>query len=158
MAFFGTAGYTAFGNQTTAPITLNLIGDGWAIFVKCALCLGLYLTYPVMMFPIWTILEDWLPDGKVMQTLFRCLLVTLTAIVAFSVPDFGTFLSLVGSSMCTILGFILPGYFHLAVMQKELKSWQIGIDGFLVVGGLAYGLLGTYNSFLNLLNGEESIP
>jgi hypothetical protein len=43
-------------------------------------------------------------------------------------------------------------------MQKELKSWQIGIDGFLVVGGLAYGLLGTYNSFLNLLNGEKSIP
>jgi proton-coupled amino acid transporter len=158
MAFFGTAGYMAFGNQTTAPITLNLIGGGWATFVKCALCLALYLTYPVMMFPIWTISEDWLPDGKVAQALFRCILVILTAIVAFSVPDFGKFLSLVGSSICTILGFILPCYFHLAVMRKELKYWQIGIDGFLIFGGLAFGLLGTYNSFLNLLNGEESIP
>jgi proton-coupled amino acid transporter len=158
MAFFGTAGYMAFGKQTTAPITLNLTGGGWATFVKCALCLALYLTYPIMMFPIWTISDDWLPDGAVTHTIFRCLLVLLTAIVAYSVPDFGNFLSLVGSSICIILGFILPCYFHLVVMQKELKYWQVAINGFLILGGALFGLLGTYNSFMNLLKGEESIP
>lgn len=44
MAFFGTAGYWAFGDETKAPITLNL-GTHWsATFVKCALCVGLYFT------------------------------------------------------------------------------------------------------------------
>lgn len=161
MAFFGTAGYMAFGDATQAPITLNLIGDGWATFVKGALCLALYLTYPIMMFPIWHITEDLLSqlhDSVVMNTAFRCLLVVLSASVAYAVPNFGSFLSLVGSSICTILGFILPCYFHLAVMRKELKHWQIGLDVFLIGGGALFGILGTYNSFLNLVNGVEAIP
>lgn len=123
MAFFGTAGYMAFGDDTMAPITLNLVGQGWATFVKGALCLALYLTYPIMMFPIWHITEDLfsqLHDNAFLNTSFRCILVILTAIVAYSVPNFGSFLSLVGSSICTILGFILPCYFHLAVMRNEM--------------------------------------
>ena len=44
MAFFGSAGCIAFGDDTKAPITLNLGTDWTATFVKCALCLGLYLT------------------------------------------------------------------------------------------------------------------
>lgn len=51
MAVFGAAGYIAFGDQTEAPITLNMASDWSAIFVKLALCLGLYLTFPIMMFP-----------------------------------------------------------------------------------------------------------
>lgn len=50
MAVFGCCGYFAFGSVTAAPITLNLDGDVSTI-VKLALCLGLYLTYPIMMFP-----------------------------------------------------------------------------------------------------------
>jgi len=56
MAFFGTAGYLAFGDATLAPVTLNLPPHNVAArWVKSALCVGLYLTYPVMMFPIWNI-------------------------------------------------------------------------------------------------------
>lgn len=159
MAFFGTAGYMAFGDDTQAPITLNLEGNGWATFVKVALCLALYLTYPIMMFPIWHISEDLmsrLHDSVVMNTLFRCLLVVLTAIVAYAVPNFGSFLSLVGSSICTILGFILPCYFHLAVLRKEMPSWQVGLDSFLIIGGVLFGIMGTYNSFMDLMNGRGS--
>lgn len=161
MAFFGTAGYMAFGDDTKAPITLNLVGDGWATFVKGALCLALYLTYPIMMFPIWHITEDLfsqLHDSAIANTAFRCLLVVLTALVAYAVPNFGSFLSLVGSSICTILGFILPCYFHLAVMRKEMPYWQVGLDSLLMCGGVFFGIVGTYNSFQNLVNGEEAIP
>jgi proton-coupled amino acid transporter len=77
--------------------------------------------------------------------------------VAYSVPNFGSFLSLVGSSICTILGFILPCYFHLAVLRKELPYWQVGLDCLLMIGGVLFGMLGTYQSFVNLLNGSESI-
>jgi proton-coupled amino acid transporter len=51
MAVFGVAGYIAFGDGTEAPITLNMTSNWAAIFVKLALCLGLYLTFPIMMFP-----------------------------------------------------------------------------------------------------------
>lgn len=160
MAFFGTAGYMAFGDDTVAPITLNLVGQGWATFVKGALCLALYLTYPIMMFPIWHITEELfsqLHDSVVLNTGFRCILVVLTASVAYAVPNFGSFLSLVGSSICTILGFILPCYFHLAVMRKEMPYWQVGLDCVLMSGGAMFGILGTYQSFINLMNGNEPI-
>jgi|Transcript_16125 proton-coupled amino acid transporter len=160
MAFFGTAGYMAFGDNTMAPITLNLVGQGWASFVKGALCLALYLTYPIMMFPIWHISEELftpLHENVVWNTAFRCILVVFTATVAYSVPNFGSFLSLVGSSICTILGFILPCYFHLAVLRKELPYWQVGLDCLLMVGGVLFGMLGTYQSFVNLVNGSASI-
>eukprot|EP00980_Cylindrotheca_fusiformis_P031051 scaffold25748_cov220-Cylindrotheca_fusiformis.AAC.1 len=51
MAIFGAAGYIAFGNQTKEAITLNMPQNWTAAFVKLALCLGLYLTFPIMMFP-----------------------------------------------------------------------------------------------------------
>jgi len=51
MAFFGAAGYIGFGNATEAPITLNMASNWSTMFVKLALCLGLYLTFPIMMFP-----------------------------------------------------------------------------------------------------------
>ena len=48
MVFFGTLGYLGFGSDTASPITLNLKGS-IATCVKLSLCVGLYLTYPVMM-------------------------------------------------------------------------------------------------------------
>ena len=84
----------------------------------------------------------------------RCGLVVCTAMVAYSVPDFGKFLSLVGSSICTILGFILPTYFHVATMKSELAFWQICLDAILLVGGVSFGILGTIQSIQKLANGE----
>lgn len=159
MAVFGSAGYLAFGDATRAPVTLNLGAEHFyaATFVKGSLCLGLYFTYPVMMFPIWQISETLSPslaESKLQRIAFRSCLVVLSATVAYGVPDFGEFLSLVGSSICTILGFILPCYFHWAVLGSESPLWQIGLNWFLIVGASIFGMMGTYNSFVALLEGE----
>jgi len=61
------------------------------------------------------------------------------------------FLSLVGASICSILGLILPGYFHLIAFDQEAKIWQIGLDWFLIVFGFVFGAIGTYESFTSLL-------
>lgn len=147
-----------FGDETQAPITLNLSGSWTATFVKTALCLALYLTYPVMMFPVWTILEESIPrvreDAKA-QVILRSALVVCTAIVAYSVPDFGKFLSLVGSSICTILGFVLPPFFHWSTMKADLKFWQLALDSILIVGGVVFGVLGTLQSIQKLAAGED---
>lgn len=157
MALFGAAGYWAFGTGTIAPITLNLTSAWSATFVKLALCLGLYLTYPIMMFPIWSIFEGFSPRfGEHVPTrvAMRASVVLISGIVAYSVPNFGKFLSLVGSSICTILGFILPCYFHLYVMRKEMPWWQFFLDVFLVVGGTLFGAIGTYQSVVAMMQGE----
>lgn len=158
MSLFGTAGYMGFGENTQAPITLNLTDSNVALLVKSALCLALYLTYPVMMFPVWNITETILlstRDHTVTRVAFRSALVVLTAMVAWLVPDFGAFLSLVGSSICTVLGFILPCWFHWKVMGNELPNWQVGLDLFLMVGGGVFGVLGTYQSITSLGGGDE---
>lgn len=159
MAVFGTAGYFAFGDNTRAPVTLNLGAEHFyaATFVKASLCLGLYFTYPVMMFPIWQISETLRPSlaaSTSQRILFRTSLVLFSATVAYAVPDFGKFLSLVGSSICTILGFILPCYFHWAVLGADSPMWQKALNCFLMVGGALFGLMGTAKSFLDMLQGD----
>lgn len=157
MVVFGSCGYWAFGDNTLAPITLNLASHWSAVFVKCTLCLGLYLTYPIMMFPIWAICEAHPliangPDRH--RVILRTSAVCCSALVAYAVPNFGKFLSLVGSSICTLLGFVFPSYFHLWALGKEMPVWQKGLDGFLLVGGLLFGLMGTFQSFTAMLEGE----
>ena len=163
MVVFGSAGYWAFGDATMAPITLNMSSHWSATFVKCALCLGLYLTYPIMMFPIWTIVESSHPiftqesNGgayNVYRIAMRASLVVTSAMVAYGVPNFGKFLSLVGSSICTLLGFVFPMYFHLYVMGKDLPFWQKCLDVVLLVGGFSFGCLGTFQSLVAMMEGE----
>lgn len=160
MVLFGVAGYWAFGNNTQAPITLNLTSAWSATFVKLALCLGLYLTYPIMMFPIWNIMEqpNYYPrlqsDARA-RAMVRGGIVVASATVAFVMPNFGTFLSLVGSSICTLLGFVFPCWFHLKVCGKELPWWQYGLDVVVLSGGCLFGALGTYQSIRAMLEGDE---
>jgi proton-coupled amino acid transporter len=175
MVVFGSAGYWAFGDNTLAPITLNMTSSRSATFVKCALCLGLYLTYPIMMFPIWTICETAHPifaeqqpqpqphggtgasgrgGGDKYRIVLRGTVVVVSAWVAYGVPNFGKFLSLVGSSICTLLGFVFPMYFHLYVLGRELPVWQRVLDVLLLFGGVVFGVLGTWQSLLAMMQGE----
>ena len=55
---FGAVGYAAFGEGTHDVITQNL-PTGWSTFaVKLALCCALFFTFPVMMVPVYEILEN----------------------------------------------------------------------------------------------------
>ena len=153
MVLFGSAGYWAFGDSTQAPITLNMASHWSATFVKCALCLGLYLTYPIMMFPIWTIVESPTISNK-SRFMVRSSMVCASALIAYAVPNFGVFLSLVGSSICTLLGFVFPSYFHLYTVGKDLPFYQKCLDVFLLVGGVSFGCMGTYTSVVAMMEGE----
>ena len=153
MVVFGSAGYWAFGSVTAAPITLNMANTWSAGFVKCALCLGLYLTFPVMMFPIWNIVEY--PDMPAKRRkILRCSIVMCSATVAYLIPNFGKFLALVGASICTLLGFVFPSYFHLYAVGKDLPLREKALDIFLLVGGLSFGSFKTFHSIKDMLAGE----
>lgn len=162
MAFFGTCGYVSFGNDTVSPISLNLKGES-AAFVQMALCLALYFTYPMMMFPVSDVLEDLLfketmkpPNTYWPSRWFRCGMVLTTATVAYTLPNFGKFLELVGASICTLLGFILPCFFHLKVFGKsELSVWQYVLNIAIIGIGIFFGAVGTWDAILKLMEKEE---
>jgi proton-coupled amino acid transporter len=84
----------------------------------------------------------------------RATIVVISASVAYGVPNFGKFLSLVGSSICTLLGFVFPMYFHLHVLGKELPLWQKILDVSLMVGGFIFGIMGTWQSLIAMFTGE----
>jgi proton-coupled amino acid transporter len=159
MCLFGSVSYAAFGSDTLAPITLNLGQSRAAALVQGALCVALYLTYPVMMFPVWTICEERIlhTTNPAIRVVVRIGVVVLTAVVAYTTPDFGDYLSLVGSSLCIILAFLLPCYFHLALFGKELSWYERAFNYFLIVGGTLFGIVGTVQSFESLMTSEEEV-
>lgn len=57
-ASFGVAGYLAFGESTEDVLTLNLQGHGGlATSVKLFFCAGLFFAYPMMLFPVFDLLQ-----------------------------------------------------------------------------------------------------
>ncbi|KAL4101878.1 hypothetical protein PRIC1_005626 [Phytophthora ramorum] len=128
-ATFGICGYLAFGNDTDAVITLNFSGSGGLVtLVRVFLCLGLFFTYPVMLFPVFEVLQPMAKCGNKVENprttqakgvLLRAGVVLLTAVIAAAIPDFGRFISFIGSTCCSLLAFILPAYFHLRLFHDE---------------------------------------
>ncbi|PKA60388.1 Lysine histidine transporter 1 [Apostasia shenzhenica] len=156
---FGIFGYLAYGDETMDIITLNLPNDWSAIAVKVGLCIALAFTFPIMMHPIYDIIEMKLASVEWFQKLCnnsrseqvglqgaRILTLILVAIVASVVPGFGDFISLVGSTVCALLSFVLPATFHLVLMGAKLKFWQRAADCFIFLTGLAFAGYGTFDA------------
>lgn len=81
----------------------------------------------------------------------RALIVLLAAYIAVSVPGFGIFISLVGSTVCAMLAFVLPGLFHLKIFQGELSWFTRLFDYVLIIFGITFGTIGTYNTLASVL-------
>ena len=148
---FGALGYFAFGAETRDIITANL-GAGWvSILVQLGLCINLFFTFPLMMNPVYEIVERRFWGGSYCLWL-RWLLVLIVSLVALFVPNFADFLSLVGSSVCCGLGFVLPALFHLLMFKEELgwKGWTLDVG--IVALGLVLGVAGTWYSLMEIFS------
>ncbi|EEY54291.1 Amino Acid/Auxin Permease (AAAP) Family [Phytophthora infestans T30-4] len=153
-ATFGICGYLAFGNDTDAVITLNFEGSGGLVtLVKVFLCLGLFFTYPVMLFPVFEVLQPMVACGNKLENpqttqkkgiVLRAGVVLLTAVIAAGVPDFGRFISFIGSTCCSLLAFILPAFFHLRLFSDEPSTCgnrlrQVFLCGMMLLGSVMLG-------------------
>ncbi|KAK9678664.1 hypothetical protein RND81_11G225900 [Saponaria officinalis] len=148
-ASFGALGYFAFGEETRDIITTN-IGTGIvSTLVQLGLCVNLFLTFPLMMNPVYEVLERRWSQGS--YSLWgRWLMVLVVCLVAFSVPNFADFLSLVGSSVCIALGFVFPCLFHLIVFKDEMSFGRLVLECSIIVIGIVLGVYGTYSSLLEI--------
>lgn len=150
---FGLLGYLAFGENTRDIITANMGKGLISTLVQLGLCINLFFTFPLMMHPVYEIVERRLSGGRYCIWL-RWLLVLLVSLIALLVPNFGDFLSLVGSSVCCGLGFVLPSLFHLLVCKEDMswKGWSadMGIIGL----GLVLGISGTWYSLMEIFSSK----
>ncbi|KAG2702993.1 hypothetical protein I3843_06G109700 [Carya illinoinensis] len=150
---FGALGYLAFGEETQDMITANLGAGLVSTLVKLGLCVNLFFTLPIMMNPVYEIVERKFWDGAYCLWL-RWLLVFLVSLVALLVPNFADFLSLVGSGVCCALGFVLPAVFHLLVFKEEMgwKGWCLDVG--IVVLGIVLGVSGTWYALQAILSSK----
>ncbi|KAL5999493.1 hypothetical protein ACLOJK_037778 [Asimina triloba] len=78
--------------------------------------------------------------------LFRAASVLALAVIASFVPGFGALVSLVGSTFCALLSFVLPAIFHLALATPSFP--QRILDRCISLFGVAFACYGTYTAVL----------
>ncbi|RWR84576.1 amino acid transporter ANTL1-like protein [Cinnamomum micranthum f. kanehirae] len=141
---FGALGYFAFGQETRDIITINFGKGLISGLVQMGLCINLFFTFPLMMNPVHEVFERRFWGGRFCLWL-RWVVVLAVCLVALLVPNFADFLSLVGSSVCIVLGFVLPALFHLIVFKEDM-DWkgQCSLDTAVTLG--------------NVLHFEVSVP
>ncbi|XP_034677801.1 amino acid transporter AVT3B-like, partial [Vitis riparia] len=147
---FDTLGYFAFGEETKDIITTNLGQGPLSIMVQLDLCVNLFFTFPLMMNPVYEVMERRFRDGAYCLWL-RWVAVLGVILVALMVPNFADFLSLVGSSVCCVLAFVLPSLFHLIVFKDQLRK-DMALDVAILVLGLVFGVSGTWSSLSEIVS------
>ncbi|KAI5056984.1 hypothetical protein GOP47_0028802 [Adiantum capillus-veneris] len=150
---FAMLGYAAFGESTKQIITLNLQSGIEAMLIKSAISFALLLAIPLVLNPAFELVERRFSHRKLSLAL-RTLVVLVVCLLATTVKQFTVFLSLVGSSISCLVGFIIPAAIHIKVMKEDDEnpptSLMFFADVFLIVFGLAFGAFGTTVSFLEL--------
>jgi proton-coupled amino acid transporter len=140
--------YVAWGSAIQDMVTANLPQRApIVITVELLYCAGLFLTFPIMMWPAVQILEgsrlfralECCGGGgnPLMQSIvFRTLLVAVVSIAAIFIPKFGLFVGLIGCLSCSMLAFILPAMFSLKLDHSERsRPLRWFMVGFGVIGG-----------------------
>ncbi|KAM5559209.1 hypothetical protein ABKV19_020723 [Rosa sericea] len=151
-ALLGFFGYMAYSDQTRDIITLNLPQTWSSKGLLIGLCLGLVFAFPIMLHPINEIIEGNLTKdsstgmGKLGVYMSRTMVVMVSAVLASCEPAFGVFTSLVGSTVCALISFVLPATFHLTLFGSSLQFWQKTLDFFILLCGLLFAVYGTYNA------------
>lgn len=153
-ALFAVLGYAAFGENTQQVITLNLESGIETIVVKVAICFSLFLAFPLVLNPMFELVERRFSQRKISLG-FRTLLVFAIFLLATTVKQFTVFLSLAGSSISCLAGFILPAAVHIKVIKEDVDNPPTFLiyaaDISLIVFGVIFGAFGTTVSFLELL-------
>mmetsp|Transcript_15290 Transcript_15290/g.33115 ORF Transcript_15290/g.33115 Transcript_15290/m.33115 type:complete len:550 (-) Transcript_15290:601-2250(-) len=154
---FGLVGYLAFRDTTDEIITRNLPPNGVSVLVKVSLCVGLYFTYPIMLFPVFELMEEFMQCStdtnfvEIKRNVFRSLFVAFTAFISWVIPNFGIFISLIGATASAALAFVLPSVFYLILRRADMSWFQITREVVCISVGVVGGVLGTMNAIWDVM-------
>jgi len=147
---FGLFGYAAYGAETRDMIVFNIPQNKITSFLRLFYCLGVFFTYPVMLFPMYQVTESkfrCLRDSTKCwrRIAFRTVLVVLTGVIGMQIPHFGLFLGIIGSVACSLLAFVLPAFFHL---KRPDRTEASRLEDAKDVALIAFGVVGGGISFI----------
>ena len=77
-----------------------------------------------------------------------------TFLAAVAVPDLGALIALLGALTGSILSLIAPALINRRC-PREKGGWECVADGMTILIGVIGGTLGTYQAFLNVVNGGD---
>jgi len=157
---FSIVGYLAYGSETSDMVVFSIPQNKITSFLRLFYCMGVFFTYPVMLFPVYGVTESKLrclrnAHRPWRRIVFRTVLVVLTGVVGMQIPHFGLFLGLIGSVACSLLAFVLPALFH---MKRPDRSDATTLGDVKDAGLMAFGLIGGGVSFCITLKALMSSP
>uniref|UniRef100_A0A803M7S7 Amino acid transporter transmembrane domain-containing protein n=1 Tax=Chenopodium quinoa TaxID=63459 RepID=A0A803M7S7_CHEQI len=149
-------GYMMFGSALQSQITLNLPTQ------KLSSKIALYTTwisplsrYALMMEPVAATTESWFPKHqkkKGFKIVLRTILVVSQAIIAMSIPFFGSLMSLVGALIGATASITIPCLCYLKISSKNLRrSNERVVIMLLAVLSIVIVVVGTYTSMKNII-------
>lgn len=163
---FGGYGYAAYGASTASKITDMLPrASRIATLVRLGVCGCLVLSFPMMMFPVFEIVEGKWPlktvlrrgrMGGAVRISVRALIVLLVCTFASLIPDFGLVISLIGALGCNAMAFILPTIFHIKICWTRLGTLTILRDALIALFGTLALVVCTYTTVLKIVRGERT--
>lgn len=155
-----------FGTGTQSIVLLNLSVAHASILSKIATVLvmvNVYFSYPLNMFVVSGTLDILLlpkfpPCYKQKRYNYLWVLVTRVVLVfstlgiALAVPHFGLLMSIFGSIFGVCITLIFPCLFHLQLKWNKLRWYHKAFEMFIVLFGIASGVLGVIYSSIALKN------
>lgn len=127
------------------------------------IALAVFFTYALQFYVpmeiIWKAVKNSCGDKQnIAEYGIRCGLITLTVVLAISIPNLGGFISLVGAVCLSMLGLIFPAVIDLVTFYEEPGlgrfNWRLWKNGFLILFGLVGFLTGSYSSLQEILHAD----
>ena len=147
-------------------ILLNLPDGHLRLVAGAALCISVVISYIILLVParehIEKIVLGLYPPSSYWGEIFatctlRTALVVFTALVAFNIPYFGTFLGLVGGLTDSLQSLVIPP-FIIASLKRKMNSQTSRIEEILykliiLFGGslIIYTLISLYRMYLEFI-------
>ena len=168
-------GYYIYGDDVKSPIVDSLpISNPGTITIKLAMLVNTLLTFPILQHVVFSEIEDhWnlIPeDGRYLTSLdmsiiaprlaLRSACLAFSTIVAYFVPYFDDFMSLVGALCVTMMVFVLPCVFAIRLHEMEREEgprssrvwwWYAWMTLIMIVGTVGGGV-GVEQSVSNLIS------
>eukprot|EP00468_Gymnochlora_sp_CCMP2014_P006709 CAMPEP_0167760852 /NCGR_PEP_ID=MMETSP0110_2-20121227/11826_1 /TAXON_ID=629695 /ORGANISM="Gymnochlora sp., Strain CCMP2014" /LENGTH=436 /DNA_ID=CAMNT_0007647429 /DNA_START=120 /DNA_END=1430 /DNA_ORIENTATION=- len=162
------AGYILYREDTKAEITLNMnenISYDHVTVEKVAsifYCITLIVTFTVSSYILFTSYEPVMRKSfagtrvaRYLPALFillRALFPPLCGFIAYLVPNFGAFISFLGSFMNGMVIYFLPNLLYLKVVDRENTTpLERGWCHFMLFYAFATSAIGTYSSVLKMI-------
>lgn len=162
----GFYGYVKFGQgDVRGSITLNLPNTWWYISVKLIFVLCLLVSYGLQMYVpvdlLWPPIKSRLSSRKAKvygEYLFRLILVSITFLIAATIPYLDLVIALVGALSSSTLALIFPPLFHIVTFWPDglgKCKWMLVKNILIILFGLCGFFVGTFTTIQEIVRKSQ---